>query len=324
MLVKRKRYPNKAGAKGKITKNQIKSNQLKCMYANMRSVMNNNKREEINLLLIENKIDILGITESWTHEGIEDGELQFSGYTMFRRDRAKSEKEKGGGVLLYVRESLGAVREMEDVGYKCESVWVKILDNVKNEIYVGLFYKSPNSRGEEVEAMFEQIKAYSKNQTVIIGDFNYPDINWKLRDSGILGRDFLELINDCFLWQHILAPTRGTNILDLILSTEENMIEEVEVNCPVSNSDHNLVTFQLICCTVEEISNKTNYRYDKANFQKIKEGLKEVDWENKLKGENVEDMWGLIKEELIQKRNMFVPIAKHCKITSPKWMSKGI
>ena len=90
--------------------------------------MNNNKRDEINSLLIEHSIDILGITESWTNEDIEDSEIKFEGFTLFRRDRVNLPKERGGGVLLYVNEKLNAVRELDEVTYPCETVWVKILD----------------------------------------------------------------------------------------------------------------------------------------------------------------------------------------------------
>jgi len=70
--------------------------------------MNNNKREELNTILIEEDIDILGITESWTHEFIEDAEISFNGYILYRKDRAESVNEdtRGGGVLLYVKNSL--------------------------------------------------------------------------------------------------------------------------------------------------------------------------------------------------------------------------
>ena len=42
------------------------------MYSNVRSIMNKNKRDEIETLLLEKQIGILGITESWTHSEIED------------------------------------------------------------------------------------------------------------------------------------------------------------------------------------------------------------------------------------------------------------
>ena len=42
------------------------------------------------------------ITESWANTDITDGEL---GYVMFRRDRIG---RRGGGVILYVKESIQA------------------------------------------------------------------------------------------------------------------------------------------------------------------------------------------------------------------------
>ena len=80
-------------------------------------------------------------------------------------------------------------------------------------IYIGLCYKSPKASPLEIDLMFQQIKRFSSFQVVILGDFNYSDINWKFRDSGSLGKDFLDLVNDCFLWQHIKQPTRGKILL---------------------------------------------------------------------------------------------------------------
>ena len=210
--------------------------------------------------MVEKKIDVLGITESWTHADIEDSEIKFEGYSLFRRDRNNVLKERGGGVLLYINEKLKGVKELDDVCYPCETVWAKIRDKFKNEIYFGVCYRSPTASEEEILAIFEQVRKYSQqHQTVIIGDFNYSDINWNLRDSGNQGKDFLELINDSFLWHHVKEPTTGKNILDLILSTEENMISDVEIHCPISTSDHNLITFQLKCSTLEKDKININY-----------------------------------------------------------------
>ena len=106
------------------------------MYSNFRSIMNKNKRDEIETLLLEKQIDILGITESWTHSEIEDSEINFYGYTLLRKDREYLEKEMGGGVLLYIREGIGADRELDDLNYPSETVWVKFKDSLKNDIYI--------------------------------------------------------------------------------------------------------------------------------------------------------------------------------------------
>ena len=67
------------------------------MYSNVRSIMNKNKRDEIETLLLKKQIDILGITESWTHSEIEDSEINCRGYTLFRKDRENVGKERGEG-----------------------------------------------------------------------------------------------------------------------------------------------------------------------------------------------------------------------------------
>ena len=46
---------------------------------------------------------IIGITESWVNKDIADAELGLTEYVMFRRDRIG---RKGGGVILYVKESI--------------------------------------------------------------------------------------------------------------------------------------------------------------------------------------------------------------------------
>ena len=46
-----------------------------------------NKRDELELYIIENKPSIIGVTESWANCDIEDSELNLEGYELFRKDR---------------------------------------------------------------------------------------------------------------------------------------------------------------------------------------------------------------------------------------------
>ena len=74
---------------------------LKCFYVNARSLIN--KRDDFELYILEEKPDIVGITETWAVEDIGDSELSLEGYAMFRRDRMLGLKMKDGGVLLYIK-----------------------------------------------------------------------------------------------------------------------------------------------------------------------------------------------------------------------------
>lgn len=88
-----------------IEDRSMSTSDIKCMCTNIRSIMNKGKKEELQNLLIEKGIAILGVTESWAHEDIGDAELNMEGYKVFRRDRDfdNVKNRRGGGVLLYVQ-----------------------------------------------------------------------------------------------------------------------------------------------------------------------------------------------------------------------------
>ena len=66
----------------------------------------------------------------------------------------------------------------------------------------------------------------SKGECVIMGDFNHGHIQWEsLESAGGDDRQFLLLTQDCFLTQHDLEPTRGGNVLDLILSSQNELVD---------------------------------------------------------------------------------------------------
>ena len=56
-----------------------------------------------------------------------------------------------------------------------------------------------------------------------MGDFNHGYIQWKsLQSIGGEDQQFLFLIQDSFLTQHVLEPTRGENVLNIVLSSQKN------------------------------------------------------------------------------------------------------
>ena len=49
------------------------------------------------MYVLEEKFDIIGITETWLNDGILDSEMSIEGYTLHRNDRNMAEKHRGGG-----------------------------------------------------------------------------------------------------------------------------------------------------------------------------------------------------------------------------------
>ena len=97
------------------------------MCLNARSIVN--KKNELNIMVEDTDPHIIGITESWANTDITNDELGLTGYVMFRRDRIG---RKGGGVILYVKESIQAFEiKLESEADYNEVVWCKIVSGNK-------------------------------------------------------------------------------------------------------------------------------------------------------------------------------------------------
>lgn len=257
--------------------------------------MNNCKMEELRLLVQNNRLDIVGITESWLHEGIGEAEIGIPGFTVFRRDRVigMGGRQRGGGVLLYVNNRVAAVNVSDQVRGLNESVWVSIRGRKNKEVIVGVCYCSPSASKEEEDNLMENIKFFSKKQaTVIMGDFNHADINWdSLQATSQRGKNFMDTTTDLFLTQHVQGYTRGNSILDLVFSTEKELVEELAIGNPISTSDHCAIEWVIKCDTVSAVSNIVQYNYHKGNYEKLILELGSIDWGKEFYAKGVEEMW---------------------------------
>jgi hypothetical protein len=107
------------------THNDFKSNYnalkqkkgLKCLHLNVVTLLP--KIDEIKHLLLDLDIDIFSLNETRLDSDVNDACLALDGYSLFRKDRSRS----GGGVALYVRNSLSP----DECSFKTssESLFVK-------------------------------------------------------------------------------------------------------------------------------------------------------------------------------------------------------
>ena len=79
-----------------------------------------------------------------------------------------------------------------------------------------------------------------------MGDFKIGHIQWNsLRAQGVRTNNFYFLIQDRFLTQHVLEPTRGENVLYIVLSSQKELVDNVKIFEPLGNSDHNQIHFDI-------------------------------------------------------------------------------
>jgi hypothetical protein len=278
---------------------------------------------------VQHTPDIICVTEYAPKnyvQPVQESELQMDGYDIFtNKDTAKR------GVLIYTKSGLSASPSLvsEDCKFE-EHCWCEINLGEKEKLLVGCIYRSPNSEASNNAAMLKDLqkicnKSYS--HIMICGDFNYPGINWETEQcSNQESRTFLEGTRDSYLHQHVKEPThcrpgQRANTLDLILTNEEGMIDDVDYSAPIGKSHHSVLTFTLKC-SKENPPFKPRPLFEKGDYTNMARELGGIDWKNLLEEKSCEDAWECLHNRIQEAIEKFVPKSKPPgKKTKPKWMT---
>ena len=286
-----------------------------------------NKIDVLTAMIQTYEIDIITVTESWLNDKILSSEVQMLGYDLFRSDRTVC--SRGGGVLLYVKQELNAVSYTPKTQFP-EQIWCKITNNVGAKLLIGVCYRSDNRNlyhdGNNI-TLKDLVSEVSNKNMVLFGDFNYPAINWSSKivngSDAAEAEKFMDCIDDNFCTQHVTEPTREQNVLDLVISSNHQMVNEVQVLDRFDTSDHNMIVVELNFS--KELTNATKIRldYNRADWDKIRYELAQIDWEKET-DKDVLEGWKNFKTILIDIEKRNVPV----KVTSligrkqkPIWMT---
>ena len=214
--------------------------------------------------------------------------------------------------------------EIEREENKGEVIVISIKGYLREEVKIGVCYRSPRAEVNEVEDLYDCIRRHAEDALVIMGDFNYGDINWENMETKGDGSEFIDLVQDCYMTQHVKEATRANRILDLILSNDPEMVEDVRLYCPIANSDHNVIMFTILAGRERKSSKQEGYNFHKADYGRICEELASIDWKRYLDGNNVENIWQKIKEELAKCVEKYVPKKSFKRRKHARWMKKKI
>ena len=85
----------------------------------------------------------------------------------------------------------------------------------------------------EKRKIHNAISEVSKGDCIIMGDFNHGNIKWDtLQSTGVEDQQLLCLVQGNFLTQQVLEPTRATRILYIVLSSQKELVDNVEIKEP--------------------------------------------------------------------------------------------
>ena len=100
---------------------------------------------------------------------------------------------------------------------------------------MGVIHRCPNITKERNDKIQNAIREVSKGDCIVMGYFNHGNIQLDTHDStGIEDQQCMCLIQDNFLIQHVLEPTRGGRVLDLVLSSQKEFVDNVNMQEPAA------------------------------------------------------------------------------------------
>ena len=210
--------------------------------------------------------------------------------------------------------------QLDDVTTFNENILLKISNNNK-DIIICCIYRSPNSDLINDMKLYQTINRVTDKykNVIIIGDFNYPHINWtnptnneNLNNENLNTLElFLNCINDDFLIQKVSEPTRirgakTQNILDLIF-TAEDMIDNIEYNEPIGDINHLVLEFEIPWNYSNKVNETTQYYYDSGDYEKLREFVKININQIKINNDtDINNVWLLFKKLLTEGVEKFV------------------
>ena len=229
---------------------------------------------------LNNTTDILLISETHLTPAISDAAVQIPGYAILRND---SGCKSIHGVCAYIASNVKF--DMIDTSFSN----VLSFRLVEFNVFVYAVYRLPSLTSSENAALISFLQeSCADKETVMIGDFNLPSLNWAssedmLRDATAADVRFLDLFDSLGLTHWVTDSTfpRSGNILDLILTSEKDRLSEVSIRPPPPGSDHSSIHCQDLFDT--DLQQRTmaapRFLWHRGRYDTIGNVLGEVDWD---------------------------------------------
>jgi len=304
---------------------------LKVYYTNADSLLNKFNELCVAVSLIDP--DIVVITEVFPKNcnplDIHCNEYKLPGFNCFKGNVTSHSR----GVVIYIKENIPADESkfMGNLPFK-ESTWCELRINSNEKLLLGAIYKSPNSdqqNHEHLLSMLSQDYLKEFKNVIVVGDFNFPGIDWEnyttTHSENHVTFKFIETLRDNFMHQHVNEHTRcrlgqAPSLLDLVLSNNEELIDNLRIGDKLGASDHNCITFEIICSCPVRHNARPRKQFFKGDYDKCRKYLGEIDW-SVIDNMASEEAWIFFKDKINYCIDNFIP-TKKSKFFRPKprWM----
>ena len=131
-----------------------------------------------------------------------------------------------------------------------------------------------------------------------------------------------DILLDRSLTQLVTQPTRGENILDLLLTNSPDMIYQVDVVDGIPGSDHSAIQFlaRFVKPTLVR-QNRPVYNFRRADFDRFRDLLSKIPWNCCFLTDIVDDVWISFKDLLFSAADQCIPKVLLSRRKRVHWLS---
>lgn len=310
-----------------------KVNSWTFLHLNIRSFQKNYDGLMLLLAELRTSFKVIALTECWFQQGVE---VMIPGYKTVKSGVSRN---KAGGAVLLVSAELDIDVLEFDAKDACDSVIAVISskDSRKYRLAIACIYRSPSNNISDFLAILPGLSTCLEKQNsdiILLGDMN-------INVSNTCNADVIQLLSvaaEVGLMQLIHTSTRiakySSSIIDLIFTNiQPDLLQAGNIFCTVT--DHNAVYVNVSGIgsdidegnNIDEGDNAKGVNKIRYNYEKIKIGLKEVDWQEVLKCDSI----NVQVENLIGEINRIVKNNAGCKKSygyysykNKSWVTNGI
>jgi hypothetical protein len=252
--------------------------------------------------------------------------LEIGGYTLateLRKDREDTQNGLGGGLLIYVKTGLAIkANEKFDGNPFIQFSAFTILSRCP--LHVIVVYRPPNSGRQNVQYLCELLQNLDQN-TLVIGDFNLPDIQWEAKIAGPKGRPLLDTVLDQNLDQLVNFATHDKgNILDLVITNCSENILSVTNHGKLGNSDHCVIETLVDGLIKKKHQMRQVLCWDKADWDTMRLEMETIDWDRLFANKNVEENWLSFRNKLMDCAERNIPRRMIKVVARQRWVTNEI
>ena len=210
----------------------------------------------------------------------------------------------------------------------------ELITSSRLKIAICCCYRQPNAEQSWIEKFNLYITQLSPRYSniLICGDFNFPKIRWKsptVTSSGTDEIQFIDQLDDFYLTQLNTLPTRGSNVLDLVITNIPNQVGNISKLDRTESglfTEHDTIVFNLKTSIKEAPKlNRTVSDYRRGDIDGLRVALDMIDFSSIFETCNdINNCWNQWRDNLLPAVDQHIPTKKIKGRDSPPWMNGNI